>query len=89
MPPGHERPDRHSDVNTSCGNGELAGHEAITQVRRRQHFHIELVASGVAMSWAPTEYQKAGGWPSQAFSKRSGIHDVWNSWIICPIGAGA
>ena len=26
----------------------------------------------------------AGGWPAQGFSQSSGIHDVWNIWIIYP-----
>lgn len=35
--------------------------------------------------WAATEYHNAGGWPSSGFSQSSGIHDVWNDWIIYPI----
>jgi nucleotide-binding universal stress UspA family protein len=37
--------------------------------------------------WALTEYHNAGGWPTQGFSQSSGIHDVWNSWIIYPATA--
>jgi hypothetical protein len=34
--------------------------------------------------WAFTEYRNAGGWPTHGFSQSSGIHDVWNFWIIYP-----
>ena len=27
----------------------------------------------------------AGGWPTHGFSQSSGIHDVWNLWIIYPL----
>jgi hypothetical protein len=30
------------------------------------------------------EYHNAGGWPTRGFSQSSGIHDVWNYWIIYP-----
>ena len=29
----------------------------------------------------------AGGWPTQGFSQSSGIPNVWNFWIIYPVGA--
>lgn len=35
--------------------------------------------------WATSEYHNAGGWPTGGFSQSSGIHDVWNSWIIYPL----
>jgi len=35
--------------------------------------------------WAMSEYHNAGGWPTHGFSQSSGIHDVWNFWIIYPI----
>jgi hypothetical protein len=37
--------------------------------------------------WAIAEYYNAGGWPTDGFSQSSGIHDVWNFWIIYPLGA--
>ena len=37
--------------------------------------------------WAITEYHNAGGWPGNGFSQSSGIHDVWNFWIVYPVGA--
>ena len=37
--------------------------------------------------WALSEYHNAGGWPTEGFSQSSGIHDVWNYWIVYPVGA--
>jgi len=66
--------------------------QAIQQIKRRRRFQIELVVSGIGMMflvliWATSEYHNAGGWPTQGFSQSSGIHDVWNYWIIYPLGA--
>ena len=59
--------------------------------RLRRHFRIEVVAAVIGMIilviiWALSEYHNAGGWPTHGFSQSSGIHDVWNFWIIYPIG---
>jgi hypothetical protein len=35
--------------------------------------------------WATAEYHNAGGWPTEGFSESSGIHHVWNYWIIYPL----
>jgi hypothetical protein len=77
---------------TSDDTEEVDRKEAIKQIKRRRNFHIELVASGIGMMilvliWATTEYHNAGGWPTQDFSQSSSIHDVWNYWIVYPIGA--
>jgi hypothetical protein len=37
--------------------------------------------------WATSEYHNAGGWPVDGLSQSSGIHDVWNYWIVYPLGA--
>ena len=71
---------------------EVSRQEAITQIKRRRKFHVELVVSSIGMAmlvliWATSEYHNAGGWPTQGFSQSSGIHDVWNCWIIYPLGA--
>jgi hypothetical protein len=63
---------------------------AIQRIRRRRSFHIELTVSGIAVAllvliWATSEYHNSGGWPTQGFSQSSGVHDVWNFWIIYPI----
>jgi 2TM domain len=65
---------------------------AIRQIERRRHFHINAVVSAIGMAvlvaiWAVAEYHNAGGWPTQGFSQSSGIQNVWNYWIVYPIGA--
>jgi H+/Cl- antiporter ClcA len=73
--------------------GEDAGRKAaIKQIERRRRFHIEmalcaLIVVILVVIWATTEYHDAGGWPTQGFSQSSGIHDVWNYWIVYPVGA--
>lgn len=75
------------------GSGDAASRqEAIEQIKRRRRFHTEFVVSGIGMAflvliWATSEYHNAKGWPTHGFSQSSGIHDVWNYWIIYPIGA--
>jgi hypothetical protein len=69
---------------------DLARQQAIKQIERRRHFHIELAVAGVAVVvlvviWATSEYHNAGGWPTHGFSQSSGLHDVWNYWIIYPV----
>ena len=75
-------------------NGEDAARResAIKQIERKRHFRIGAIASGIAMAflvliWALSEYHNAGGWPTHGFSQSSGIHDVWNYWIVYPAGA--
>jgi len=64
---------------------------AIEQIQRRRHFQVEAIVSVVAIAflvlvWALSEYHNAGGWPTHGFSQSSGIHDVWNYWIVYPVG---
>jgi len=71
---------------------DMARQQAIKQIERRRHFRIGAITSGIAMAflvliWAFSEYHNAGGWPTQGFSQSSGIHDVWNYWIVYPVGA--
>lgn len=73
-------------------NEQLAREQAIKRIERRRRFRFIFVVSGIGMAllvatWATTEYHNAGGWPTQGFSQSSGIHDVWNSWIIYPFVA--
>ncbi len=85
--------DHRPDASEAAGRAdrtELARRQAVKQIERKRHFHVELVASAIGMVllvtvWATSEYQNAGGWPTQGFSQSSGIHDVWNSWIIYPL----
>jgi hypothetical protein len=71
---------------------QLARQQAIKQIERRRRFRISAAWSAIGMIilvavWAMSEYHNAGGWPTQGFSQSSGIHDVWNFWIIYPLGA--
>ena len=67
-----------------------AREQAIRRIERKRRFWISTAASAVGMIilvaiWAMSEYHNAGGWPGQGFSQSSGIHDVWNFWIIYPL----
>ena len=75
-----------------ASNEQLARQQAIKQIERRRRFRISAAWSAIGMIilvtvWAISEYHDAGGWPTQGFSQSSGIHDVWNFWIIYPLGA--
>ena len=81
-----------TDSDATTDRERLARQQAIKQIERRRHFHIWAVVSAIGMAilvaiWAISEYHNAGGWPTNGFSQSSGIHDVWNSWIVYPIGA--
>jgi 2TM domain len=87
----HDSP-THIGSNAATGSEQLARQQAIKQIERRRHFRISAAASGIGMIilvaiWALSEYHNAGGWPTHGFSQSSGIHDVWNFWIIYPLGA--
>ena len=71
---------------------ELARQQAIRQIERRRRFWISTIWSAIGMAilvviWATTEYHNAGGWPVHGFSQSSAIHEVWNFWIVYPLGA--
>ena len=71
---------------------QLARQQAIRQIERRRRFRVSTAWSAVGMMilvviWAVSEYHNAGGWPTQGFSQSSGIPDVWNFWIVYPLGA--
>jgi hypothetical protein len=79
-----------TEVNASADGDQDARQEAIRQIERRRRFKISTAAAGIGMVivvaiWAATEYHNAGGWPTHGFSQSSGIHDVWNFWIIYPL----
>lgn len=68
--------------------------EAIIQIERKRKFRAHAAFSTIAMVvlvvvWSTSEYHNAGGWPTEGFSQSSGIHDVWNYWIIYPVIAWA
>jgi hypothetical protein len=74
--------------------GQLVREQAIKQIERRRRYWISTAISTaglllLAAIWAVAEYHNAGGWPADGFSQSSGIHDVWNIWIIYPAMAWA
>ncbi len=79
------------DIPTTSTDGEeLARRQAIKEIGRRRHFRIHAATTAIGMIllvviWATSEYHNAGGWPAHGFSQSSGIHDVWNYWIVYPI----
>ncbi len=82
------------DLSVAASSEKLARQEAIKQIERRRRFKLSTAVSGLGMIilvaiWAMTEYHNAGGWPVNGFSQSSGIHDVWNFWIVYPVGAWA
>ena len=81
-----------SGTDAAASSGQLAREQAIKQIQRKRRFWTGAAWSGVGMLilviiWALTEYHNAGGWPTSGFSQSSGIHDVWNFWIVYPVGA--
>ena len=84
----------HTDSDTPVSTIQLARDQAIKQIERKRRYWISTAVSTLGMLilaaiWAITEYHNAGGWPTQGFSQSSGIHDVWNIWIIYPAIAWA
>jgi len=82
--------DEYVDSKSPADSEELFRQQAIKQIQRRRRFRIEAAMSAIGMIalvaiWAISEYHNAGGWPTHGFSQSSGIHDVWNFWIIYPI----
>jgi hypothetical protein len=76
--------------NAPAHREQLARQQAIKQIERRRRFKISTVVAAIGMTllvaiWAGAEYHNAGGWPTDGFSQSSGIHDVWNIWIIYPL----
>jgi len=84
----HEKPGSNGP-DVPADSGQLARQQAIQQIDRRRRFWIRASVGTLGMIivvviWALTEYHNAGGWPTNGFSQSSGIHDVWNYWIIYP-----
>jgi hypothetical protein len=78
------------ESNAPATSEARARQRAIREIGRKRRFRIELVSSAIVMVilaiiWAMSEYHNAGGWPTHGFSQSSGIHDVWNFWIIYPL----
>jgi uncharacterized membrane protein YcjF (UPF0283 family) len=84
----------HPNTDAPADPDQLAREQAIKQIERKRRYWISTAVSttGVlvlAAIWAITEYHNAGGWPTRGFSQSSGVHDVWNIWIIYPAIAWA
>jgi uncharacterized membrane protein YcjF (UPF0283 family) len=84
----------HPNSDAPASTEQLAREQAIKQIERKRRYWISTAISAIGMLvltaiWATTEYHNAGGWPTQGFSQSSGIHDVWNIWIIYPAIAWA
>lgn len=76
----------------SATREDLARQQAVRQIERKRLYRRSVVVSGLGMVllvliWALSEYHNAGGWPTQGFSQSSGRRDVWNIWIVYPVGA--
>jgi len=63
---------------------------AVKQIERKRRFHARAFGAAavslmLVVIWAITEYNNAGGWPSNGFSQSSSIPHKWNSWIVYPL----
>jgi protein-S-isoprenylcysteine O-methyltransferase Ste14 len=63
---------------------------AVKQIERKRRFRRHAFSYAAAsillvIIWAISEYNNAGGWPTNGFSQSSSIPHVWNIWIIYPI----
>ena len=63
---------------------------AVKQIERKRRFEMRAFAASVVCAflvvvWAVSEYNNAGGWPTNGFSNSSSIPHVWNDWIIYPL----
>ena len=81
-----------SGSNDPAGSEQLTRQRAIKHIERKRRFWASTVTAAFGMIvlvviWASSEYHNAGGWPVDGFSQSSGIHDVWNYWIVYPLGA--
>jgi 2TM domain len=84
----HDKPAGSSPEARASGD-QVARQQAVRQIERKRRFRIRFTMGTLGMIilviiWAFSEYHNAGGWPTQGFSQSSGIHDVWNFWIIYP-----
>ena len=87
----HDRPDD-SELDVPSTGEQLARQQAIRQIGRRRRFRFWAMMGTLFMilltvSWAFSQYQNAGGWPTSGFSQSNsgwGYPNVWNPWIIWP-----
>jgi hypothetical protein len=87
----HQIEDKPTGTGAESGpaDDQQARDVAIRQIVRRRRFWASTAAGTIGLLtivaiWAINEYHNADGWPTNGFSQSSGIHDVWDSWIIYP-----
>jgi hypothetical protein len=81
-----------SDIDPAApaNSEQLLRQQAIKHIERKRRFRVNVAVSGLAMTilviiWAVSEYNNAGGWPTDGFSQSSSIPHVWNMWIAYPL----
>ena len=89
----HDTPTYHSP-DGPAESDDRARQRAIRQIERRRRFWVSTIWLAIGMVsltflWAVGEYHNAGGWPVHGFSQSSGIHEVWNIWVVYPLSAFA
>jgi hypothetical protein len=89
----HDTPTYHGPDRSAKGDDQARA-QAIRQIERRRRFWVSTMWLAIGMAaltflWAVGEYHDAGGWPVHGFSQSSGIHEVWNIWVLYPLGAFA
>ena len=61
--------------------------QAVERVRARRRLQLHVLVGGVSLAllalvWAVSEYQNAGGWPTGFATGRR--HRDWDPWIVYP-----
>jgi 2TM domain-containing protein len=79
-----------SDSSPPIPGDEQLREMAVKQIKRKRRFYrraVSCAAVGIflVIIWAISEYNNAGGWPTDGFSQSSSIPHVWNIWIIYPV----
>ncbi len=92
MPSQQTTDEKHSDIGPLLGTDDEQQVRALAvkQVERKRRFRVHAVSYAVVsillmIVWAISEYNNAGGWPTNGFSESSSIPHVWNIWIIYPV----
>ena len=84
--------EKHADIGPilRTGDEQQVRQLAVKQLERKRRFRMRAFSYATAsvvlvVIWAISEYNNAGGWPTDGFSQSSSIPHVWNIWIIYPI----
>ena len=78
------------DSSSGTGGEQQVRELALKQIERKRRFRMHAVSCAavsilLVIVWAISEYNNAGGWPTDGFSQSSSIPHVWNIWIIYPV----